>query len=891
MNLRRSWDIVRMRLRSLARRQRVEEELDKEVRFHLEQQMEENLAAGMPPAEARSAALRKLGGMTQIQEECRDMRRTETIENFWRDLRYALRSLGKSPAFTVVILLTLALSIGANSAIFSVIDGVLLRPLPYPEANRIVRIFFHSADYPKFPLNPFDFRDFRARNRSFESLAGFTRGDLQLSGTGQPERFTGFQVTAGFFDVLGLRPARGHAFTSNDEIPGNGQKVILSDRLWRHRFAADPNVIGRKITLDSLPFTVAGVMPPGTEHPGNEYNGVAHGETVDLWWPFAFRGDPAHRGSHYLEGIGRLKKGVTSTAAQAEMNALIAQLAREHPDALAGWQALVIPLYREIVGPSERLLLVLLGAVGLVLLIACANAANLLLARATARQREMAVRTALGAGRARLMRQMLTESLLIALIGGVLAVSIAVAGVRTLVSLLPAGFPRADTIHVNAVVFAFTLLVALATGILFGLAPALQAARTDVQDTLRAGGRGTGSNRGHLRLRSVLVVGEVGLACLLLIGAGLMLRSFVNLLRADPGFRPEHLLTASLSLPDATYKPAEALHFWDRLTTSLDSVAGIRAAGVGTDLPWTGYDDNVAGFTIEGKKPPANQDFHARYHVASPGYFRAVGIPLVRGRFFVAGDDMKAPLALIVNRIMARRYWPNEDALGKRITFDDHPKEKDWMTIVGIVGDVKDKPDSPAAQMALWWPIEQTPVSVGNMSVAVRGSSDPALLANDLRRAVRQLDPTLAVANIRPMDDIADANVSTARFALFLVALFAGLALTLAAIGIYGVISYAVSQRTQEFGLRMALGAQAGDVRRLVLRQGVKLALMGVALGLVGALALGRVLWSLLYEVSAADPVTFTSVSALAIAVAALACYLPGRRATAVDPAHALRSE
>src|ERR1022692_3779612 len=655
----RRWDIVRMRLRSLARRQRIEEDLDKELRFHLEQQVEENLAAGMPPAEAHRAALRKLGGVTQIQEECRDMRRTDHIETFWRDLRYALRMLGKSPGFTVVIVLTLALAIGANSAIFSVIDGVLLRPLPYPEANRIVRVFFHSASYAKFPLNPFDFRDFRARNRSFESLAGLTRADLQLSDTAQPERFTGFQVTAGFFHVLGLHPARGHEFNANDEIPGNGQQAILSDRLWRNRFAADPNIIGRKITLDSQPFAVAGVMPPGTEHPGNEYNGVAHGQTVDVWWPFAFRGDPAHRGSHYLEVIGRLKKGVTSTEAQAEMNGLITQLAREHPDALAGWQALVIPLYHEIVGPSQRLLLVLLGAVGLVLLIACANAANLLLARATARQREIAVRTALGAGRARLVRQMLTESLLIALIGGACAIAVAVAGLRALVSLLPAGFPRADTIHINAAVFAFTLLIALATGVLFGLAPALQAARTDVQVTLRASGRGAGGSRGHLRLRSALVVGEVSLACLLLIGAGLMLRSFVNLLRADPGFRPEHLLTASLSLPDATYKPLDTLRFWGRLAQRLDSVAGIRAAGVGTDLPWTGYDDNIGGFTIEGKKPLANQEFHARFHVASPGYFRGMGIPLVRGRFFSAGDNMEAPLAITWKR---RWRWSSTGA-------------------------------------------------------------------------------------------------------------------------------------------------------------------------------------------------------------------------------------
>jgi predicted permease len=887
----RLWDIFRLRLRTVARRKRVENDLERELRFHLDQQTEENIAAGLPPTEARRAAIRKLGGYTQIQEECRDMRRTDHLENFWRDLRYSLRMLGANPAFTVVIVLTLALSIGANSAIFSVIDGVLLRPLPYPEPDRIVRVFFHSASFPKFPLNPFDFRDFRGLLKSFNSLAGFTRGDLQLSGSGQPERYNGFLVTAGYFKTLGLRPARGREFTTRDEIPGNSPSVILSDRLWRNRFASDPNIVGRKIMLDSQPYTVTGVMPSGTEHPGNEYHGLAHGETVDLWWPFTFQGDPNQRGSHFLEVIGRLKPGVTAPQAQAELNTLIAQIGREHPGALEGWQGMVIPLYQEIVGPSRRLLLVLLGAVGLVLLIACANAANLLLARATVRRREIAVRAALGAGRWRLIRQLLTESLLIASLGGALAMIISVAGVRALVALLPAGFPRAETIHVNAAVFGFTLLIALATGLLFGLAPALQAARTDLHDSLRDGGRGSTSSGRPLRLRSALLVGEVSLACILLIGAGLMLRSFVNLLRTDPGFRPEHLLTATLSLPDKTYKPKESLVFWRRLAASLNTVAGIRTAGVGSDLPWTGWDDNAGGFTIEGKKPPAHEEFHARYHIADANYFRAVGIPLMRGRFFTAGDNMNGPFAVIINQSMARHYWPNEDAVGKRFTFDDHPKEKDWMTIVGVVGDVKDKPASPEAQNAFWWPIDQTPVFVNQMSIALRGSSDPALLVNDLREAVRQIDPSLAIAEVRPMDDIADANVSTPRFALFLVSLFAGLALTLAAIGIYGVISYSVSQRTHEFGLRMALGAKPGDVLRLVLRQGVKLALLGVVIGLAGALVLARVLWSLLYQVSAADPATFLLVSAIAIAVAALACYLPARRATGVEPSRALRSD
>jgi putative ABC transport system permease protein len=886
----RHWHMLRLRVRSLLRRGRVERELQRELQFHVDQQIDENVAAGMPLEEARRAALRTLGGLAQIQEECRDMRRTGYLENLGRDTRYALRMLRASPGFAVVMVLTLGLAIGANSAIFSVIDGVLLKPLPYPEPDRMVRVFFHSRTYPKFPLNPFDFRDFRARNRSFEVLAGYTHADLQLSGAGQPESLTGFRITAGYFRALGLVPARGREFTTSDELPGNGRLVIISDRLWRRRFAADPGMVGRTITLDAQPFTVTGVMPPGADHPGNDYHGVAYGETVDIWWPFTFEGNPAQRGSHYLEAIGRLRRGVSPAQAQAEMNTLIARLAREHPDALAGWQALVVPLYQEIVGSARRLLLVLLGAVALVLLIACANAANLLLARAAARRREMAVRAALGASGARLIRQMLAESLLIALLGGGLAMAIAFGGVRALVAWLPAGFPRAAGIHVNAAVFAFTLVIALGAGVLFGLAPALDAARADLPHALREGAHGSLGGGRH-RLRAMLVTAEVSLACVLLIGAGLLLRSFVNLLRAGPGFHPEHVLTATVSLPRAQYKPVDTVRFYERLVAGLYSVAGIRAAGVGTDLPWTGYDDNIGGFTIEGKKPPPHEEFHARYHVADADYFRALGIPLVRGRFFRASDNMQAPLALIINESMARRYWPQEDALGKRITFEDHPKPSDWMTVVGVVADVKDKPDSPAAKMALWWPIRQTPVSIHHMAIVVRSSSGAARLANDLRQTVHRLNPSLALADIRLMDEIADASLSTRRFGLFLVAIFAALALTLAAIGMYGVISYSVSRRAHEFGLRLALGARPWDVLRLVLRDGLALALLGVALGIAGALALGRVLWSLLYQGRVADPLTIGAVALLAVAIAVLASYLPARRATAADPMATLRSD
>jgi predicted permease len=887
------WNVARLRLRSLTRRQTVESELERELRFHLEREAAENVGRGLAPSEARLAATRRLGGVAQIQEECRDMRRTAYIENFIGDLRYAARTLLKTPGFAVVIVLTLALAIGANSAIFSVIDGVLLRPLPYPRADRIVRVEARSRNYPKFPLNPWDLQDIRARNRSFGAIAGITRSDRQLSGAGRPERLACFRITAGYFRVLGVSPAIGREFTTEDELPARGNQVILSDRVWRTRFAADPSIVSRAIMLDAEPYTVAGVMPP-VAHPGNYYHSVADGDTVDIWTPFPYDPHDRSRGSHYMEVFARLKDGVTLSQARSDMDAQFAQLSREHPGNMRGWQSLVVPLHQETVGSSRRLLLVLLGAVGLVLLIACANAANLLLARASVRQREIAVRSALGAARSRLVRQMLAESLLIAITGGVFGSLLAVGGVRVLTALLPADFPRASAIHVNGIVFAFTLVVALATGFLFGLAPAVQAARTDLQHALREGGRGSSAGRRQLHLRNILVVGELALACILLVGAGLMLRSFVNLLRTDPGFRSDRVVTAAVSLPYAKYKsPKDGLAFYERLNRSLAALPGIRVAGLGSDLPWTGYDENISGFTIEGKQPPPGQDFHARFHLASEDYFRALGIPLVRGRFFTAHDNMtefKGPV-IVVNREMAEAYWPGEDAIGKRVTFDDNPKEADWNTVVGIVGDVKDNPGSAGAVPALWWPIAQMPVYPDEMVIVARANADPAAVSSEIRSAVAGLDPQLAVAKLKMMEEVAGQSFSTARFSLFLVALFAVLAATLAAIGIYGVISYSVSRRTQEFGLRVALGAKPWDVVRQVLAQGMRLAVAGVLLGTIGAMALGRVLWSLLYQVSPSDPATIAAAAVAALCAAALACYLPARRATSADPMTALRSE
>ena len=887
-------DDLRYRLRALFQRSVVEQELSDELRFHFEHEVEKYRKAGMSEEEARRHARFAFGGQEQIKEDCREARGTSLVESAMQDVRYAARQLWANPTFAAVIILTLALSIGANSAIFSVIDSVLIKPLPYPHANRIVRLFLSNAEYPRFPLNPFDFRDYRTRSKSFEALAAFTRGDLQLSGgSGAPVRLNGFEITPGYFRVLGLNPELGREFDEKAELKGNEHQVILSDRLWRERFGAAPDIVGRKITLNMQPYTVVGVMPAGTAHPGNDYHSVPYGEDVDVWSPFTIDGDPSQRGSHYIEGIGRLKDGVTTGQAYGELNAIMTQLGQQYPNGDKGWQVLVIPLYREVVGSSQRMLWVLLGAVGMVLLIACANAANLMLARATARRRELAVRLALGAQRSRLIRQLLTESLLIALAGGALGMVLAVGGVKALVSLLPVGFPRAHEIHVNTWVFLFTFVVSALTGIVFGLIPAIQASRTEPKSWLHEGGRTqTGSGR-QSRLRGALVISEVSLACVLLIGAGLMLRSLLNLLNVNPGFQQEHVLTASLSLPYDNYKTTAVVgHFYDQLTTNLSTAPGVKSMGVGTDLPWTGYDENMGGWTIEGKPTPPGEENHARYHVASADYFRAMGIPLVSGRFFTDADKTGAPNVLIINESLKKNYFPNGDAIGKRITFDDHPKDdKDWFTIVGVVGDVKDKPNSAGAEASFWWPLLQEPFPFGDMSLVVRANGDPRQLVGVVEDQVKRLNPALAVADVRLMDQIVDGSVATPRFAFALVGLFAGLAIVLAAIGTYGVIAYSVGQRTSEFGLRMALGAQRLDVLRLVLKQAARLILAGTALGVVFSLALARVLKSMIYEVSPSDPGTYVSVGLGVIVIAVLACYIPARKATKADPMCALRAE
>ena len=881
---------LRYRVRALFRHREVESELDEELRFHFDREVQKYIARGMSEQQARRTARMAFGGHDQVKEDCREARGTSFIELTLDDAKYAIRQLIGNPTFSIVMILTLALSIGANSAIFSVINGVLLKRLPYPEPERLVRIFLSSHDFPKFPLNPWDFLDFRARNHSFEAIAAFTRGDVQLSGDGEPVKLNGFGITSGYFRVLGLHPELGREFDFQTEIPGNGLQVVISDRLWRTRFNADPDIVGRKITLNMQPFVVIGVMPAGTAHPGNDYHSVAYGESVDVWWPFSFAGNSNQRGSHFIEGIGRLKHGVTSDRALAEMNAIMAQIVREHPGN-NGWRVLVIPLYSEVVGASRQMLLVLLGAVGIVLLIACANAANLLMARASARHREIAVRLAMGAPRLRVVRQLLTESLLLSCLGGALGLLLAFAGVRALVTLLPADFPRANDIHVSWPVLLFTLAVSVATGILFGLMPALQASRTDPKEGLQKATRGSTAGKHQNRLRSALVMAEVGLASVLLIAAGLMLRTFLNLIHLDPGFKEDHLLTASVSLPHEKYKSdKDRRFFYTELMTALNALPGVESAGAGSDLPWTGYDENAGGFRIEGKTPQPGQEFHARYHAATPGYFNAMGIPLLAGRFFNNGDKDGTTNVFVINQTMANHYWPNEDVIGKRLTFEDVPKKpSDWITVVGVVGDVKDHPNSPGTEAAFWYPEYQSPDF--DMLIAMRTRSDPRQAIDELRSAVHQFDPELAVADIKLMDQVANSAVSTPRFTFVLVGLFAGLAIVLAAIGAYGVISYTVGQRTPEFGLRVALGAQRGDLLRMVLAHSAKLAVPGTLIGVILALSLSRVVRGLVYQVSPTDPVIMTAVVLLVLFIALLASYVPARRAAATDPMTTLRTE
>ncbi|MBS1813070.1 MAG: ABC transporter permease [Acidobacteria bacterium] len=812
------------------------------------------------------------------------------MQTFIQDLRYGARMLLKNPGFTLLAVLTLALGVGANSAIFSVVNGVLLKPLPYRAPEELIRLFERSKSQPRFPMAQGNFQDYRAQNSTLVGLALFTRQDVELSRDDKPERLAALGITAGFFDVLGVQPMLGREFRREEELPSESAPVILSHALWQRRFNRDPGIIGQSLVLSGRSFTVVGVMPAGVQHVGGDYRSLPHGESVDVWWPLQMPAQ-AGRGAHFCNAIGRLKPGVSVTQAEADFNVMAERLAQQFPNTNGNWRIAIQPLHEELVGKTRTTLWILLGTVFFVLLIACVNVANLLLARATAREREMAVRASQGAGRWRIVWQLLTESLLLASLGGTAGVLLAQWAIELLRVLGPEQLPRLQSVSLDGRILLFTLVLTLLTGVLFGLAPAWHGGQVNLNALLKEGGRNAAGNR-QRRLRDVLVISEIALALVLLVGAGLLMRSFWKLQQTDHGFNPERVLTASLSLPGARYGDnAKAAAFHQQLLNRIAALPSVQSVGLTSDLPWTGYDEN-AGFNIEGKTFPPNQGPGGRYHYASDEYFRTIGVPLIAGRFFSAEDRPETPAVVLINQRMAEQYWAGESAVGKRFTFSSNPKEKDWYTIVGVVGDVKDFPHSTTAVPAFYWATSQKPpVGARDVILAIRTQGDPLQLVEAVRNEVRLLDKDLPLADVKTLETLASAAVASQRFTLWLVGGFAVLALTLATIGIYSVLSYLVAQRTHEIGIRMALGARRLDVQRLVIGQGMKLATVGVSLGLLASFGLTRLMQKLLFGVSASDPLTFSVIALLLLGVALLACFIPARRATKVDPMIALRCE
>ena len=809
------------------------------------------------------------------------------LSDLWQDIRYGLRMLAKSPGFTAVAILTLALGIGVNTAIFSAVNAVLLRPLPYRDPDGLVRIFERNEKmgFPRFSVAPPNFTDWKQESQSFEAMTSLRGATLNLTGEGEPERLTGARVNSTFFEILGVKPLLGRTFVADDDPVGTAHVAVLSYGLWLRRFGSDPHILGRQLTLDGNSYTIVGVTQKGFQYPN----------TAELWLPSEFNAGalaPTARGAHYIGVLARLKPGVSMAQAQDEMASISGRLAKQYPRSNEGWSALVVSLNASVIGNIRRTLLVLLGAVGFVLLIACANVANLLLARAAARGKEIAIRTSLGAGPGRIARQLLTESLVLSLIGGALGLLLAEWGIRALRNLPPGNLPRSDSVELDFAVLGFTMGLAFLAGLLSGLVPALQTARMALAETLKEAGRSSGGGRVRHRVRSALMVIEVTLAIVLLTGAGLLLKSFERLQRVDSGMDPQNLLTAVINLPQAKYGPDPlVVQFYKQLTERVRALPGVRAAGLATSNPLRGAGLDFSFMTKDLAALAPSQQPSASYYSVSPDYFRAAGIPLLQGRFFTDADTATSPPVAIISQTLARRFFKDKDPIGQLIAFGvgGKPNSPRWREVVGVVGDVKDDGlDSPGT------PTEYDPcaqVDWNGMTVFVRTEGDPLQMASALRSQVYAVDKDQPIATIATGEQWLDDAVSTPHLRTTLLGLFAALALALAAVGLYGVMSYAVTQRTQEIGVRIALGAQRRDIYRMVVGQGMLLVAVGAMIGLAGALGLMRLLKTFLFDVTPTDPATYAGVALLLVAIAALACWIPARRATRVDPLIALRYE
>jgi predicted permease len=877
---------LRLRLRALFFKSKLEEELDEEMRFHLEREIDENIARGMSPEEARYAALRSFGGVERVKEESRDERGIRLIDEVWQDLRYGARMLVKQPGFTLIAVLTLALGIGANTAIFSVVNAVLLRPLSYADDERLVMIWgkFPAAGIKRASVSVPEFIDYRDRTHSFAQVGVYGGADFTLTGRGAAERFNGALVSANLLSLLGVNPTLGRHFLAEENQPDRSHVVILSYGLWQRRFGGDSQLIGQEITLDGLNYMVVGVMPPGFQFPWAE---------TEIWRPLDITAARLNeRYSRWLSSVARLKPGVTMAQAQAEMDALARSMHQEYPKFYgerSDWGINLIPLRNELVGDVHDALPILLAVVGCVLLIACANVANLLLSRATARHKEMAVRAALGAGRRRLIQQLLTESILLAAAGGSLGMLLALWSNVHLIKLGPQELSSGGPVGIDGRVLLFTLLVSLLTAVLFGLAPAWQAAKLNLNDALKEGGRNASAGRG--RLRNLLVIGEIAMALTLLVGAGLVLKSFYRLLRVDPGFDPANVLTMRLALSSIEYPEGHQQRaFYEKVLSQIESLPGVQAAGAVHNLPMSGS-GNTRNFSIEGlPEIPLNVDFYQ----ASPNYFSAMGMRVASGRFFSRDDREDQPRVAIVNETLARRFFPNQNPLGKRIKMGAAIGPFQWLSIVGVVRDVKQNGLDEETKPALYVHYLQPPLpgwKFQSMFLVVRTQSDSLSLLPALRNTLQALDKNQPVYRVVTMEQLLARSMAARKFSLLLLTLFAALALALSVIGLYSVLAYAVTQRMHEIGIRMALGAQRNEVLKLMVKQGMALALIGIAVGLSASFALTRLMKSLLFGVEPTDPLTFSVVASLLTLVALLACWIPARRATKVDPLLALRRQ
>jgi putative ABC transport system permease protein len=877
------------RLLFYARRDRFDRELEEEMRFHLEMKVEENLAAGTSPDEARYAAQRQFGNQTLLWEVSRDMWSFRFLETIAQDVRYGLWMMVKNPGFTAVTALALALGIGANTAIFTVVNAVLVQPLPFHEPERLVRVWRSSAEEDRTALSFPDFADIRAQQTVFERMAAWRSGDCALTGQGDPVNLSGVVATAELFPMLGVTPQLGRGFTPEEDRAGN-RAVILSHSLWQNRFNSDQNVVGKTVTINGQSYNVTGVMPA-------EFKFPIRNDPVDLWLSLAAVAEGkepviVQRGWLAFSIIGRLKPNVTAPQAEAALKVIVDNLARRHTESSDFLSARVLPFHQEVVRDVRLGLLLLFGAVGCVLLIACANVANLLLQRATTRRKEIAIRAALGAGRWRIFRQLLTESLLLALGGGVVGWLLAMWLTKLLISLAPGGLPRAPESGLDARVLGFALLVSLATGVVFGLAPALHAAKTDLNEALKDGARGGGGARSN-RFRNALVVVEVALTLMLLVCSGLLLNSFLRLQRVDPGFDSHNVLTFRIELPANRYsQQTQVAPFYQQLISRLGAAPGVKSVSAISHLPLSSH-RGTTGFSIEGiATPPDNTvPYSTDFRSATPGYFKTMGMQLIKGRDFTPRDGLLSTQVAIINESLARRYFPNQDPLGKRVRPGIGIDERGWLMreIVGVVRDSKHVSLREEPPPNIYLPHGQFPRH--GMTLVVRAENDPEALIGVMQKEAHALDSELPVFNIRTLDQYMASSVAEPKFSALLLGLFAGLALTLSCIGLYGVMSYVVAQRTRELGIRMALGAQTRDVLKLVVRQGMGLTLLGAAIGVAVAVAATRMMKSWLFGVSPTDPLTFAVAALLLTIVALLSCWIPARRAAKVDPIIALRFE